>query len=172
METGMYVPPFEPRQQRCSQANKSPSTPFLQSTSHRETDSYRPVPAHTKQPPTAAFTTRRLQAPHRPGVGDRKGKKKATKASSSTESHGADPLEIAYGHTIGTHPQITNEDFEVDMETGPHRPQQNAVGGGRLSPGMEQDTHPVEEESQEEQGSASKTVEYGSAEDFQNIWGK
>lgn len=106
-------------------------------------------------------------------MGDRKGKKKATKASSSTESHGADPLEIAYGPTIGTHPHITDEDFEVDTETGPHRPQENAVGGGRLSPGMEHDTNLAgEEETDEEHGSASKTVEYGSAEDFQNIWGK
>lgn len=38
---------------------------------------------------------------------------------------------------------------------------------------MEHDTNPVEEEeTDEEHGSASKAVEYGSAEDFQNIWGK
>jgi len=128
--------------------------------------------------PDAPLDRRRKLAPEGPqaGVEDKKGKKKqrATKASSSTENHGADPLEIAYGPTIGTHPKITDEDFQVDTETGPHKPQQQAVGGGRLSPGMAHDTNPTEEEEDEEEEheSANKNVEYGSAEDFQNIWGR
>lgn len=65
-------PPDGSYQLLCSQANKSPSTPFLQSTSHRETGSYRPVPARTKQPPTAAFTTVRPPTLHRPSTPTRR----------------------------------------------------------------------------------------------------
>jgi hypothetical protein len=124
---------------------------------------------------------RRKRAPEGPqaGVNDKKGKKKerATNASSSTQEHGADPLEIAYGPTIGTHPVITEDDFKVDTETGPHKPQQNAEGGGQLSPGQLDDHEsPFREESgqwdrRDEDDGAGKSVQYTGAED-QNVWGK
>lgn len=121
---------------------------------------------------------RRKRAPEGPqaGVDDRKGKKKATKASSSMQDHGADPLEIAYGPTIGTHKQITEDDFQVDTETGPHKPQLKAEGGGRLSPGLA-DNHesPVREESgqwdrRDEDDNAETSIQYTGAEE--NVWGR
>jgi len=124
---------------------------------------------------------RRKRAPEGPqaGVNDKKGKKKesAANASSSTQERGADPLEIAYGPMVGTHPVITEDDFKVDTETGPHKPQQNAEGGGRLSPGQLDDREsPVREESgqwdQREDEEPGKSVHYTGAEAFQNVWGK
>jgi hypothetical protein len=130
---------------------------------------------------------RRKRAPegHQAGVNDKKGKSKerATKASSSTQDHGADPLEIAYGPTVGTHTKITEDDFKVDTETGPHKPQQNAEGGGRLSPGqlssgrLDDKESPVREESgqgdrRDEDNESGKSVQYTGAEEFQNVWGK
>lgn len=136
--------------------------------------------------PDAPLDRRRKQAPEggQVGVDDRKGKKteqKAATASSSTQDHGLDPLEIAYGPTIGTHTQITEDDFQVDTETGPHKPQKAAEGGGRLSPGqMPKHESPVREESgpwdsasEAEEGS-KKDDHYGvgGAEEFQNVWGR
>lgn len=141
--------------------------------------------------PNAPLGRRRKEAPEGPqaGVNDRKGKKKAkaTKASSSTQSHGADPLEIAYGPTIGTHTQITEDDFQVDTETGIHKPQIAAEGGGRLSPGqlspgqLDGENSPFQEETgqwdrrgddgnDDDRGSS---VQYGAAQEFShNVWGR
>lgn len=130
--------------------------------------------------PNAPLERRRKAAPEGPqsGVQDNKGKKKekAPNASSSTRSHGADPLEIAYGPTIGTHTEITQDDFEVDTETGPHKPQRHAEGGGRLSPGLlGPDDSPFREESNhwvkgDEEEDGSKGVQYKGADD-NNVWG-
>ena len=115
------------------------------------------------------------------GVEDKKGKKKerATQSSGLTQSHGKDPLEIAYGPTIGTHTQITEGDFEVDTESGTHKPQLAAEGGGRLSPGQlsDNDESPIREESghwdrTNEDGGSGKDVQYSGADEFQNVWGK
>ncbi|KAK1759329.1 organic solute transporter Ostalpha-domain-containing protein [Echria macrotheca] len=127
--------------------------------------------------PDAPLERRRKEAPEgsQVGVGDRKGKKKAKKAS-STQDHGKDPLEIAYGPTIGTHTQITEDDFKVDTETGPHKPQRNAAGGGRLSPGqLSHGESPVREESGQWDGhggeeEGGKDVQYPAEDD--NVWGR
>lgn len=131
--------------------------------------------------PNAPLERRRKAAPEGPqtGVKDKKGKKKekAPNASSSTQSHGADPLEIAYGPTIGTHTEITEEDFEVDTETGPHKPQKNAEAGGRLSPGLlGPDDSPFREESDhwgkgDEEEGGGKGVQYTEHDDH-NVWGR
>jgi len=127
---------------------------------------------------------RRKRAPEGPqaGVDDKKGKKKErAPKTSSTQDHGVGPLEIAYGPMVGTHPKITEDDFKVDTGTGSsHKPQENAEGGGQLSPGqLHDDESPVREESgqwdrRDEDDSADKSVQIpgSGAEEFQNVWGK
>ncbi|KAK0715703.1 organic solute transporter Ostalpha-domain-containing protein [Lasiosphaeris hirsuta] len=140
--------------------------------------------------PDAPMDRRRKRAPEGPqaGVNDRKGKKKerATKASSSTQSHGKDPLEIAYGPMVGTSTKLTEDDFKVDTDSGPHKPQKTSQGGGQLSPGQtnESDESPVREEAaqwerdgepEEPEERETRSIPYsgiGSAEEFQNVWGR
>jgi len=139
--------------------------------------------------PNAPLGRRRKEAPEGPqaGINNRKGKKKATEPSSSTQSqsHGANPLEIAYGPTVGTHTQITEDDFQVDTETGIHRPQIAAEGGGRLSPGQRDgdgEESPLQNETgqwdrqRSEDGNGDdrgSSVQYGAAQEFsRNVWGR
>lgn len=115
------------------------------------------------------------------GVGDRKGKKRAradAERSSSNHATGKDPLEIAYGPTVGTHPQITADDFEVDTESGLHKPQ-NDTEEERHSPPPRDDENTGEESSEQRdreniESGHSANPQYGlSGEDeFRNVWGR
>ncbi|SPQ19974.1 6963b4b5-7389-48e2-ac6a-72e338cd0e49 [Thermothielavioides terrestris] len=79
--------------------------------------------------PDAPPERRRKPAPEGPraGLSDRKGKQRAlADAQSPSTAHetGKDPLEIAYGPTIGTHPSITKDDFRISADSGGHNPHQ------------------------------------------------
>lgn len=131
----------------------------------------------------AALDRRKKQAPEGPqaGIDDKKGKNKA-KGSSSTGVGGADPLEIAYGPTIGTHKEITEDDFNVDVESGLHKPQDHEfVEPHPTPPPREDDESPINEERGQWERSdgdgaddSHKSPQYatGSEEEFQNVWGR
>ncbi|KAJ9129488.1 hypothetical protein NKR19_g10348, partial [Coniochaeta hoffmannii] len=111
----------------------------------------------------------------------RKGKQKTT-TKTAHESRGVDPLEIAYGPIVGTNPDITEDDFEVDLEEGTHRPQADAVHEPRtVSPepklGLPPREGEEEEDDDDEEGGdndkPSPTFSIGSDEDeFRNVWDK
>lgn len=138
--------------------------------------------------PDAPLQRRRKKAPEGPqaGVGDKKGKKRAhadATSSSATQETGKDPLEIAYGPTIGTHPEITTDDFEVDTDSGQHKPhQKEAAGQPRHShPPVEhgntigEGSQQWEAEREDTDGTERRTTpQYGvDGEDgFQNVWGR
>lgn len=136
--------------------------------------------------PDAPLERRKKQAPEGPqaGVGDRKGKKKAladAQSPSSTHETGKDPLEIAYGPTIGTHTELTKDDFEVDTDAGLHKPHKETVGQSRQSQPHQEDDGPTGEGSggQEEDGNDHRTdhrtsPQYGlgGEDEFRNVWGK
>jgi hypothetical protein len=128
---------------------------------------------------------RKKTAPEGPqaGVGDKKGKKKAladAQSPSSTHETGMDPLEIAYGPTIGTHTEITKDDFKVDTDSGPHKPHQESARPARQSHASQEDDGPTGEaardgEEEDENGTdRNASPDYGvdGEDEFQNVWGK
>lgn len=139
--------------------------------------------------PDAPLERRRKPAPEGPqaGVSDRKGKQKAiadAQSPGTTHETGKDPLEIAYGPTVGTHPHITKDDFKVDTDSGLHKPhQESARGSGR-------DRHVHHEESSQATGEGAageggqeggdrgsdqhSGQQYGldGEDEFRNVWGR
>ncbi|KAL2023386.1 hypothetical protein VTK56DRAFT_2743 [Thermocarpiscus australiensis] len=137
--------------------------------------------------PDDPLERRKKQAPDGPqaGVGDRKGKKQArvdSQGSSSGEGMGKDPLEIAYGPTVGTHTEITEDDFRVDIESGLHKPPHNqpAEQARQELPPVGDDS-PIEDEPQHWQGemegsgrhqNTSPQYNLGEEDEFRNVWGR
>ncbi|KAK0629805.1 organic solute transporter Ostalpha-domain-containing protein [Bombardia bombarda] len=151
---------------------------------------------------------RMKRAPEGPEMGttaDKKGKKKqssnkkGTSSSAAAPDKGMDPLEIAYGPTMGTVSKITEEDFEIDREGSespkpPTTTQRNGDGEGEekedhgrhspLHPDDDDDESPIREEAglwdrrnhdeaEEEGGRVTSPYGLGGADDeFQNVWGK
>lgn len=125
--------------------------------------------------PSSPLGRRRKEAPEGPerrASSTNKGKQK------TQESHGVDPLEIAYGPIVGTNPELTEDDFEVDLEEGTHRPQADAVHEPRtvspepkLGPPPREGEEEAEEE--DEDDGPSPTFSIGGDEDeFRNVWDK
>jgi hypothetical protein len=110
---------------------------------------------------------------------DVKGKKKAkskkrTGSSAAgnapaTASGGKDPLEIAYGPIVGTNPQITEDDFEVNTEHGIHKPLDHDQGYGRHIPPPPEDEGPW---ARSDDNSNTDGVNYRVAEGLQedDVW--
>lgn len=135
--------------------------------------------------PSTPLGRRRKEAPEGPerrpsSSSANKGKQKtAAAAAAAQEPHGVDPLEIAYGPVVGTNRDLTEDDFEVDLEEGTHRPQADAVHEPRtVSPEPKLGPPPrdgEEEEEEEDDGDdgPSPTFSIGSDEDeFRNVWDK
>jgi hypothetical protein len=136
--------------------------------------------------PDAPLGRRKKEAPEGPqaGVGDKKGKKKAladAQNPSPTHETGKDPLEIAYGHTIGTHPDITTDDFQVDTDSGQHKPHQESARPGLRSHTVQEDggstgegSRSLDEDGEGENNSTGRNTSpnYGAAgaDEFQNVW--
>ncbi|KAB5540388.1 organic solute transporter Ostalpha-domain-containing protein [Coniochaeta sp. 2T2.1] len=107
-----------------------------------------------------------------------KSKKGKSTAKPAQQSHGVDPLEIAYGPIVGTNPDITADDFEVDLEDGAHRPQEDAVHEPRTVspepklglPPRDGEEEEEEEEDGEEDGKKSPFSIGGDEEEFRNVW--
>lgn len=104
---------------------------------------------------------------------------------------GKDPLEIAYGRTVGTHPELTKGDFDVGTESGPREPREEDGNGGDaeqnrhgLSLGDDDDDDddsPLAEASRqwaaerENSGpSHSTNPQFGldGEDEFRNVWGR
>ena len=136
--------------------------------------------------PDAPLERRKKQAPEGPqaGVGDKKGKKKALAAAQSpgsTHEAGMDPLEIAYGPTIGTHTEITKDDFKVDTDSGQHKPHQENVRPARQNHVPQEDNEPTgdvsrdaEEEERDSGTDRNPSPKYGvdGEDEFRNVWGR
>ncbi|KAK4103580.1 DUF300-domain-containing protein [Parathielavia hyrcaniae] len=136
--------------------------------------------------PDAPLERRKKEAPENPQAGaeDKKGKKKTlsdARRPSSTHETGMDPIEIAYGPTIGTHTEITADDFNVDTDTGQHKPHQESPRPSRQIHTAQEDGNATGEgshwEGDEESGTDRKTSSpsYGAVEgedEFRNVWGK
>ncbi|KAL2126552.1 hypothetical protein VTI74DRAFT_701 [Chaetomium olivicolor] len=132
--------------------------------------------------PDAPLERRKKQAPEGPqaGADDKKGKKKAladAQSPSSAHETGKDPLEIAYGPTIGTHTEITKDDFKVDTEIGQHRPHKEPVGSSRPGqPSQADGMKPREWETEEEDSPTDRQTnpQYNldGEDEFQNVWGR
>lgn len=137
--------------------------------------------------PNAPLERRKKQAPEGPqaGVDDTKGKKKAladAQSPSSTHETGKDPLEIAYGPTIGTHTEITKDDFDFDTENGQHMPQRDGSGPSRPSQpsqgdGGSEGERPSERAGQDEHSKRAddnKSPQYRleGEDEFRNVWGR
>ncbi|KAL2171992.1 hypothetical protein VTG60DRAFT_729 [Thermothelomyces hinnuleus] len=118
------------------------------------------------------------------GVGDKKGKKKAladAQGPSSTHETGMDPLEIAYGQTVGTHTEIRRDDFKVDTDKGQHKPHQESARPSRKGQRPHQNEHLIEgtsREWEEDDGGRgagrNQSLPYGIGEEdeFRNVWGR
>ncbi|KAH6856529.1 organic solute transporter Ostalpha-domain-containing protein [Chaetomium sp. MPI-CAGE-AT-0009] len=137
--------------------------------------------------PDAPLERRKKQAPEGPqaGVGDKKGKKKAlanAQTPGSTHEAGMGPLEIAYGPTIGTHTEITKDDFKVDTDSGLHKPHQDSARPARRSHVPWEDTNEstgevsrdVGEEGEDSGTDRSPSPKYvvDGEDDFRNVWGR
>ncbi|KAK4251578.1 organic solute transporter Ostalpha-domain-containing protein [Corynascus novoguineensis] len=134
----------------------------------------------------APLERRKKQAPEGPqaGVGDKKGKKKAlvdAQSPSSTHETGMDPLEIAYGQTVGTHSHIKREDFRVDTNSGQHKPHQESAKASWQRQVRNEDEHLSGESSREgedEDGDgraghrSSPSYGFGEEDEFRNVWGR
>ncbi|KAH6635264.1 organic solute transporter Ostalpha-domain-containing protein [Chaetomium sp. MPI-SDFR-AT-0129] len=136
--------------------------------------------------PDAPLERRKKQAPEgaQAGAGDKKGKKRAVadaQRASSPHEGGADPLEIAYGPTVGTHTKLTEDDFQVDTNSGPHKPHQESPQSARQNhPG--QTESPANEQSggwggeDEENNNSDRTTSpnygVGEQDEFRNVWGR
>lgn len=131
------------------------------------------VPSLNPSPPLGR---RRKEAPEGPEVGssDKKGKRKSKAAApaQAAEPQGKDPLEIAYGPIVGTNPQVTEDDFGVDLEQGQHRPQTEAVHEPRTTSPKPINHGPGQEDGEGE-SEPSPTFSIGGDEDeFRNVWDK
>ncbi|KAK3294759.1 organic solute transporter Ostalpha-domain-containing protein [Chaetomium fimeti] len=134
--------------------------------------------------PDAPLERRKKQAPEgtQAGVGDKKGKKKALDEAQnpdSTHEAGMDPLEIAYGPTIGTHAEITKDDFKVDTDSGLHKPHQDSTRPARQSHVPQEDDKPTGvshdiEEGEDSEMDRSPSPKYGvdGEDEFRNVWGR
>lgn len=126
--------------------------------------------------PSSALGRRRKEAPEGPErrTSSTKSKKGKQKSSLAQESHGVDPLEIAYGPIVGTNPDITEDDFEVDLEHGTHKPQADAVHEPRtVSPEPKLGPPPRDDDEEEEEDRPSPTFSIGGdEEEFRNVWDK
>jgi hypothetical protein len=139
--------------------------------------------------PNAPLERRKKEAPEGPqaGIGDKKGKKKAqaddATGSSSSHEAGKDPLEIAYGPTIGTHPEITKDDFKVDTDSGQHKPHQKEAAGqprhshppaehGNPAGEGPQQWGPEREETSDTEHNTKPQYGVDGEDDFQNVWGR
>ncbi|RKU45784.1 hypothetical protein DL546_009911 [Coniochaeta pulveracea] len=132
--------------------------------------------------PATPLGRRRKEAPEGPQLdasdaSDTKGKKRSKDTSSAHKSHGVDPLEIAYGPIVGTNPEITESDFEVDLEQGQHKPQDGAVSEPRTtSPTLnaQKSLNQAEQEGGDDNDADHKpspTFSIGGDEDeFRNVW--
>lgn len=128
--------------------------------------------------PGTPLGRKKKEAPEGPQLDktDSKGKKNSKSSSSAPQSHGVDPLEIAYGPIIGTNPEITESDFEVDLEEGQTRPQDEAIHAPRATsptlnhvPGQSE----AETDDDDEDNKPSPTFSIGDdEEEFQNPWDK
>jgi hypothetical protein len=92
-----------------------------------------------------------------------------------------DPLEIAYGPTVGTHTEITTDDFKVDTDSGQHKPHQENTRPARQNHVPREDNEPTGEVSgdteEEERGSGTDpnpSPKYGvdGEDEFRNVWGR
>lgn len=133
-----------------------------------------------------ALERRKKLAPEGPqaGVGDKKGKKKAVadaQSPSSTHGAGVDPLEIAYGQTVGTHTKITRDDFQVDTDQGQHKPHQESTRSSREGKFLHRNEHLIEgtsheweEDDGDRETSRDQSLPYGIGEEdeFRNVWGR
>lgn len=126
--------------------------------------------------PATPLGRRKKEAPEGPQLDatDKKGKKNSKASSSAKQSHGLDPLEIAYGPIVGTNPEITESDFEVDLEQGQNKPQDEAVHEPRsTSPTLNHAANRNEADEEEEEDDPSPTFSIGEDEDeFRNVWDK
>ncbi|KAL2175608.1 organic solute transporter Ostalpha-domain-containing protein [Thermothelomyces heterothallicus CBS 202.75] len=134
----------------------------------------------------APLERRKKPAPEDPqaGVGDKKGKKKAlagAQGPSSTHETGIDPLEIAYGQTVGTHTEIRRDGFKVDTDKGQHKPHQESARPSRKGQHPHQNEHLIEgtsrewEEDDGDRGAGrNQGLPYGIGEEdeFRNVWGR
>lgn len=134
--------------------------------------------------PATPLGRRRKEAPEGPQLDasdasdkrNKKGKTKSTASSSAHVSHGVDPLEIAYGPIVGTNPEITESDFEVDLEQGQHKPQDDAVSEPRttsptLNAQKSLNRAEAEADSDDDDDKPSPTFSIGGDEDeFRNVW--
>ncbi|KAK4193772.1 organic solute transporter Ostalpha-domain-containing protein [Podospora australis] len=136
--------------------------------------------------PRKPLERRKKEAPEGPQAGvDDKGKQKArSKPSSPEQSTGVDPLEIAYGPTMGTHKEITEDDFNVDVESGLHQPHKHSEGPSRLDSNDDDNANDDEPSpGREEAGQWARNEDgthrvqspqygVGSEDEFQNVWGR
>lgn len=157
----------------------SPHYGFFQNHQADSFDQHLPTGSVPKLNPTAPVDRRRSRASEDAHAAPQhtKGKQRQRSeagGSSSSQEHGKDPLEIAYGPIVGTNPTITEDDFEVDTTDGIHKPQPTPDQVGE--PPREEDS-PVSEEAgqwddpDERGGQTPPTYEIGEDEDeFPNVW--
>ncbi|KAK3318553.1 organic solute transporter Ostalpha-domain-containing protein [Apodospora peruviana] len=128
----------------------------------------------------SALARRMKRAPEGPEIRskDKKGKRKST-GSKAVDNQGMDPLEIAYGPTIGTHTKITEDDFKVDGEDGPLEAASKTPDQSGKSAQEADEDSPIREESGQWEERPTETREradpqygLGGGEEFQNVWGK
>jgi len=123
---------------------------------------------------------------------DRKGKKNdSAHAANSGAQGGMDPLEIAYGPTMGTHTKITEGDFDIDAD---HKADNKAMRenhssppgnqgnkGGNQNDNSNDDASPVREETGQWErssttdhadGTTESPFSIGGEDEFRNVWGK
>jgi len=121
---------------------------------------------------------KKVQEGPQAGVTDKKGKKKAisqTSSPSPSYALGKNPLEIAYGPTLGTHPEITTDDFNVDAEQGLHRPQD--PGANHWKTALPVHDGPSEEGFQVwgqeiENETSRQTSPHFVVDEEENVWGR
>ncbi|KAH8912895.1 DUF300-domain-containing protein [Coniochaeta sp. PMI_546] len=173
LEFGDWNYPVITANEPASARNLSPHTSNYQ---HTPTGSFYYASQSGSLPsldPSTPLGRRRKEAPEGPErrPSSTKTKKGKQKSSPATESHGVDPLEIAYGPIVGTNPEITEDDFDVDLEHGTHKPQIDAVHEPRtVSPEPKLGLPPRDEE--EEDGPSPTFSIGGDEEEFRNVWDK
>ncbi|KAL2264310.1 hypothetical protein VTK26DRAFT_7276 [Humicola hyalothermophila] len=165
LEYGDWNYPVITASEPASERYLSPHPSLFQ---HTPTGSFYQRSASSPAPslnPDAPLGRRKKEAPEgsQVGVGDRKGKKKAhANATESRSNHemGKDPLEIAYGPTIGTYSKVTRDDFKVDTDAGVHKPQNERAQ--------------QEMERRKNETGQNTTPDYGldGEDEFQNPWSR
>ncbi|KAK3323520.1 organic solute transporter Ostalpha-domain-containing protein [Cercophora scortea] len=160
----------------------TPTGSFYQHTptSSGSLDSTNPLARKMKRAPEGpeigpTVTTVKKAKAKRKAKGKGKGPVMAEGPSSILDP-GKDPLEIAYGPTIGTHPEITEDDFKIDSGNTSHKPppknDEDTVNDDHESP-IREESGQWERHNHSEAGSGtSSPYNLGGAEEFQNVWGK